>query len=65
MEKWPRADKCDFGDMMTTRCADFKNKDLELPISREFNAGVADEWVTIKKVEIRARINERVNTMWT
>lgn len=65
VEKWPKADKSDFGDMMTTRCEDFKNKDLELPIPREFNARDADEWVTIKKAEIRARINERVNTMWT
>ena len=64
-KKWTGADPLDFGDMMVTRFEDFKGKDLELPISRDFNARDADKWAKKKKAEIKARINERLNFIYT
>ena len=64
-KKWTGADPLDFGDMMVVRFEDFKGKDLELPVSREFNARDADEWTKKKKAEIKARINERLNFIYT
>jgi len=64
-EKWPGADKLDFGDMMVTRCADFKNKDLELPVPKDFNAKDAERWTREKKAVISSRINQRLCTLFT
>ena len=64
-KKWSGADQLDFGDMMVTRFEDFKNEDLDLPVPRDFNARDAEKWASNKKAEIRARINERLNFIYT